>query len=81
MVAPGEDMRSISFDGVVHLPKPGVCQASALVAAAAATLLSQEPKLKPEQVIERMQKTARRHPSMDGKLKSGGLLDMEALLR
>ncbi len=28
-----------------------------------------------------MQKTARRHPSMDGKLKAGGSLDMDALLR
>jgi hypothetical protein len=32
-------------------------------------------------VIERMQQTARRHPPMDGKMKAGGSLDREALLK
>jgi hypothetical protein len=47
-VAPGGDMKSISFGSVGHWKEPGVCPATALVAAAAATLLSQDPKLTPE---------------------------------
>lgn len=81
MLAPSGDMHSLSFAGIGHWKEPGVCPATALVAAAAATLLSQEPKLTPAEVIERMQKSARRHPSMDGKMKAGGSLDMEALLK
>lgn len=81
MAAPAVDIRSLSFGGYGRFTHWGFCPSAAILAAAAATLLSQEPKLTPEGVIERMQKTARRHPSMDGKMKAGGLVDMEALLK
>jgi subtilisin family serine protease len=75
-------MASISFAKIEHYKgPPRVSLATPLVAAAAATLLSQEPNLTPEEVIQRMQTTARRHPSMEGKMKAGGSLDMEALLK
>jgi subtilisin family serine protease len=79
IAAPGEDMRSCSWGDYGHWKEVTTCPAAALVAAAAATLISQEPDLTPPQVIERLQKTARKHPSMEGKI-SGGLLDMEALM-
>jgi subtilisin family serine protease len=79
IAAPGEDMRSCCWGDYGHWPDVTTCPAAALVAAAAATLISQEPGLTPPQVIERLQKTSRKHPSLDRKI-SGGLLDMEALM-
>jgi subtilisin family serine protease len=79
IAAPGEDMRSCCWGDYGHWKGVTTCPAAALVAAAAATLISQEPGLTPPQVIDRLQMTARKHPSMEGKI-SGGLLDMEALM-
>ena len=58
----------------------GPCPASAIVAGAAATFLSQHPEFTPARVIERIRRTSTPHRSMPGKI-SGGLLNLEALLR
>ena len=84
VVAPGESIESTNFGGyasgssVTGGGGVSTSAAAAVAAAAAATLLSQEPGLTPSQVKERMQKTARRVPSMEKT--SGGLIDMAAML-
>ena len=67
VIAPCEDMPSTVWGGYETWDGPGVSLATPIVAAAAATLLSQAPNLSPEEVIERVQRTSRRHSSMDGK--------------
>jgi subtilisin family serine protease len=79
IAAPGEDMRRCCWGDYGHWQGVTTCPAAAVVAAAAATLISQEPDLTPPQVIARLQQTARKHPSLYRNI-SGGLRDMEALM-
>lgn len=78
IAAPSVDMVFPSFDGYERFKGPGTSFSAALVAGVAATLLSQEPDLRPAQVIGRLQKASVIAPGMEGKI-SGGRLDMAKL--
>jgi subtilisin family serine protease len=78
IAAPCVDVVFPSFDGIVRFKGPGTSISTALVAGVAATLLSQEPDLKPVQVIARLKKASVITPGMETKI-SGGRLDMAKL--
>lgn len=79
IAAPCVDMVFPSFDGYSRSKGPGTSFAAALVAGAAATLLSQQRHLTPADVITRMQETSDLAPDM-AKAIRGGRLNMARLL-
>lgn len=66
------DHDSNDYAPVSHM---GTSWSAPIAAAIAATLISQEPELTPEQVSERLRRCSVRHESMSGKL-GGGRIDM-----
>lgn len=78
IAAPCVDMVFPSFDQYDRSKGPGTSFAAPIVAAAAATLLSQSPNLTPIQVIERLRSGAATIPEMKGAI-DGGRLDMAKL--
>ncbi len=78
IAAPSVDMVFPSFNGYERFKGPGTSFSAPIVAAAAATLLSQEPGLTPAEVIARLQKASTIAPGMKEKI-SGGRLDMAKL--
>jgi subtilisin family serine protease len=79
IAAPCVDFICPSWDGYEQLNGPGTSFSTPIVAAAAATLLSQEPELTPAQVIARLKKSSVISPGME-KI-GGGRLDMAKLFR
>jgi subtilisin family serine protease len=80
IVAPCVDVVAPSWDGYERLKGPGTSFAAPIVAAVAATLLSQSPELTPQQVIARLKEASVVEPGMEGKI-GGGRLDMAKLFR
>jgi subtilisin family serine protease len=80
IAAPCVDMVFPSFNGYERFKGPGTSFAAPIVAAVAATLISQEPTLTPPQVIARLRDASVRAPSMEGMI-GGGRLDMARLFR
>jgi subtilisin family serine protease len=80
IAAPCVDVVAPSWDGYERLKGPGASFAAPIVAAVAATLLSQEPKLTPAQVIARLREASVLAPGMEGVI-GGGRLDMARLFR
>jgi subtilisin family serine protease len=78
IAAPCVDVVFPSFHGYERFKGPGTSFAAPLVAAAAATLLSQEPGLTPAQIISRLKQASVIAPGMEGKI-GGGRLDMAKL--
>jgi subtilisin family serine protease len=78
IAAPCVDMPFPSFDGDARGKGPGTSFAAPLVAAVAATLLSQEPNLTPAQVIARLREAASPLPGTKQGI-GGGRLDMAKL--
>ena len=78
--APCGDMQLLSFDEYAPVPNMGTSWAAPIAAAVAATLLSQEPGLTPNQIIERIRRCSVMHESMRGKL-GGGRIDMLRVIR
>ena len=78
IAAPCVDVVAPSWDGYERLKGPGTSFAAPIVAAVAATLLSQEPELTPAQVIARLKQASVITPGMKGKI-GGGRLDMAKL--
>ena len=75
IAAPCVDVVFPSFNGYERFKGPGTSFAAPIVAAVAATLLSQEPKLTPSQVISRLKQASVIAPGMEGKI-GGGRLDV-----
>ncbi len=80
IAAPSIDMAFASFDGYAKHKGPGTSFAAPIVAAAAATLLSQLPELTPAQVIARLRDAAIETRAMPSAI-DGGRLDMANLFR
>jgi subtilisin family serine protease len=80
IAAPCVDVVAPSWDGYERLKGPGTSFAAPIVAAVAATLLSQEPELTPAQVIARLREASVLAPGMKGVI-GGGRLDMAKLFR
>jgi|GEM_PF-3087527 len=80
IVAPSVDMVFPSFGRYVRAKGPGTSFSAPIVAAVAATLLSQSPDLTPKQVIGRLREASVFEPGMEGKI-GGGRLDMAQLFR
>lgn len=78
IAAPCVDMVFPSFDGDLRAKGPGTSFAAPIVAAVAATLLSQEPDLTPVQLIARLREASVLAPGMKGVI-GGGRLDMARL--
>jgi subtilisin family serine protease len=78
IAAPCVDVVAPSWDGYERLKGPGTSFAAPIVAAVAATLLSQEPELTPAQVIARLRNASVLAPGMKGVI-GGGRLDMARL--
>ncbi len=78
IAAPSVDMVFPSFDGYARSKGPGTSFAAPIVAAVAATLLSQSPDLTPPQVIARLRDASVLAPGMEGVI-DGGRLDMAKL--
>jgi subtilisin family serine protease len=79
IAAPCVDFVCPSWDGYEQLKGPGTSFSTPIVAAAAATLLSQEPDSTPAQVIARLKNSSVIAPGME-KI-GGGRLDMAKLFR
>lgn len=75
IAAPCVDVVAPSWDGYERLKGPGTSFAAPIVAAVAATLLSQNPELTPAQVIARLREASVLAPGMEGVI-GGGRLDM-----
>lgn len=58
----------------------GTSWATAIVAAVAATNMSQEPRLKPEEVIESLKTCGVLHPGMRDRI-AGRPIDLKAILK
>jgi subtilisin family serine protease len=80
IAAPCVELVGLSWDGYERLKGPGTSFAAPIVAAVAATLLSQEPKLTPAQVIARLREASVVVPGMKDVI-GGGRLDMAKLFR
>ena len=80
IAAPCVDVVAPSWDGYERLKGPGTSFAAPIVAAVAATLLSQEPELTPAQVIARLRAASILAPGMEGVI-GGGRLDMLRLFQ
>ncbi|WP_165246278.1 S8 family serine peptidase [Paludisphaera soli] len=80
IAAPCVDVVAPSWDGYERQKGPGTSFAAPIVAAVAATLLSQEPELTPSQVIARLREASVAAPGMEGVI-GGGRLDMMRLFR
>lgn len=79
IAAPCEGMQLLSYNDYASVSHMGTSWAAPIAAAVAATLISQEPTLKPAEVIERIRRSSTVHSSMEGKL-SGGRIDMLRVL-
>ena len=75
IASPCVDMVFPSFDGYDRSVGPGTSFAAPIVAAVAATLLSQHPELSPERIIAKLRVEANAINGMSGKI-DGGRLDM-----
>lgn len=75
VAAPCDDMKLLSFNDYVPVPHMGTSWAAPIAAAVAATFISQEPDLTPQQVIDRIRRCSVPHETMNGKI-AGGRIDM-----
>jgi subtilisin family serine protease len=80
IAAPCVDVVGPSWDGYERLKGPGTSFAAPIVAAVAATRLSQEPELTPAQLIARLREASVLAPGMEGVI-GGGRLDMPKLFQ
>ena len=78
LAAPSVDMTFPSFDGYKRFKGPGTSFAAPIVAAMAATLLSQHPELSPQETIARLKDASVVTPAMREVI-GGGRLDMAKL--